>query len=74
VAPQTLAAEQITSASAKRITDADAEAHESNIAFAAGKFGEYFEQKSRAVAKEIGDEYDRIIGSAATEGDGQAGG
>jgi hypothetical protein len=72
VATQTLAA-QIEASVAQRIAEADAEAHESSVAFAAGKFEEHFQRKTQATAKGISDEYARIAGQAADRGDGQAG-
>ena len=64
-------AESIAAGVAQRIADADAEAHASDVAFAAGRFEEYVDRKFKEAVKEIADEYERTNGSAAAGGDSE---
>lgn len=59
---------------AARIAAADADAHEAQVAFAAGKFDEFIRAKLTAAQKRVSDEYERVVGSRAAGGDGEAGG
>lgn len=61
-------------AASARIAAADAEAYEAQVAFAAGRFPEYFQKKLEAAQKRIEAEYERITGSQAAGGDSEAGG
>ena len=62
--------QRIASESSARIAAADQEAEEANVAFVAGKFGEFHEAKYGAEAQEVIDEYHR---QAASSGDREAG-
>ncbi len=58
-------AEQVLKNTAARIADADQEAHKAEIAFAAGKFPEYFSQTAANIEASIQDEHDKLFGQAA---------
>jgi len=57
--------------SAARIAAADAQVHESNCAFQAGKFDEYFESEYQKVEERVQDEYEQYLRSRSDDGDRQ---
>jgi hypothetical protein len=61
---------------AARIAAADAESHDAQVAFAAGKFPEYFKKRLEEARERIDDEYARASEPrpAAAGGDGEEGG
>ena len=63
--------QRIASESSARIAAADQEADEAQVAFAAGKFGEYIDAKYGAAAQEVIDGHNR---QAADGGDREASG
>jgi hypothetical protein len=58
----------------QRIADADTEAHESDLAFAVGRFGEYFRQRGDEAERKIADEYDQIARPPTDEGNSEESG
>jgi hypothetical protein len=56
------------------IKAADEEARAADVAFAAGRFGEFFQREADAATRRIQDECDTILGKkSATGGSGEGG-
>jgi hypothetical protein len=69
--PELLA--QIQANTATRIIQADKEAEESDLAFAAGRFGEYFDKTCKDLERRIDDEANEILGPPPNGGNSEEG-